>query len=284
MTDGFRLRFYYAIGALAAWLAYWVIGLRRSVIRGNLERSFPEWPAERRRAVAREFSARQGELVAEALYSSSIDEAGLRERVTITNPGLLSSDGPARPLILVGAHHGNFEWTLHRLALEFPGRFVGLYKPVRNARVEAWLRKRRGRFGARLIPAKSVLRELAGFREAAAVGLVADQVPRTSPEKHWCTFLGQDTAFYMGPELLGRALRSRVILVRMDRRARGQYTLTCVPLNAPGEKLPNGEITGRYARALEGWIRDDPAGWWWSHRRWKLKRGVYGEEQKADSG
>jgi Kdo2-lipid IVA lauroyltransferase/acyltransferase len=284
MTDAFRLRLYYAIGALAAWLAYRVFGLRRSVIQSNLGRSFPEWPAERQRAVAREFSVRQGELVAEALYSSSIDEAGLRERVTITNPGLLSSDGPARPLILVGAHHGNFEWTLHRLSLEFPGRFAGLYKPVRNARVEAWLKKRRGKFGARLIPAKSVLRELAGFREAAAVGLVADQVPRTSPEKHWCTFLGQDTAFYVGPELLGRALRSRVIMVRMDRRARGQYTLTCVPLNEPGEKLRHGEITGRYARALEEWIRDDPAGWWWSHRRWKLKRGVYGEEQKADSG
>ena len=281
MTDGFRLRFLYAVGALAAWFAYRVFGLRRSVIRGNLERSFPQWPAERRRAVAREFSVRQGELVAEALHASSIDEAGLRERVMISNPELLSSDGPARPLILVGAHHGNFEWTLHRLSLEFPGRFIGLYKPARNARVEAWLRKRRSRFGARLIPAKSVLRELARFREAAAVGLVADQVPRTSPEKHWCTFLGQDTAFYMGPELLGRALRSRVILVRMDRLARGRYALTCVPLNEPGEKLPSGEITGRYARALEQWIRDDPAGWWWSHRRWKLKRGVYGEEKKA---
>jgi KDO2-lipid IV(A) lauroyltransferase len=282
MTEGFRLRLCYAVGGLAAWLAYRVIGLRRSVIRSNLERSFPEWPAERRRAVAHEFSARQGELVAEALHASSIDEAELRERVTISNPELLSSDGPARPLILVGAHHGNFEWMLHRLSLEFPGRFVGLYKPARNVRVEAWLKKRRGRFGARLIPAKSVLRELAGFREAAAVGLIADQVPRTSPEKHWCTFLGQDTAFYMGPELLGRALRSRVIMVRMDRRARGQYTVTCIPLNEPGEKPPSGEITGRYARALEKWIRDDPAGWWWSHRRWKLQRSVYGQERKTD--
>jgi KDO2-lipid IV(A) lauroyltransferase len=284
MTDGIRLRLCYAFGALAAWLAYRVVGLRRSVVRGNLARSFPEWPVERRRAVAREFSARQGELVAEALYASSIGEAELRERVTIANPGVLAADAPGRPLILVGAHHGNFEWMLHRLSLEFPGRFVGLYKPARNPRVDAWLRKRRARFGARLVPAKSVLRELAGFRAAAAIGLVADQVPRTSPEKHWCAFLGQDTAFYMGPELLGRALRTRVILVRMARVARGRYRLVCMPLNEPGEKLPGGEITGRYARELEDWIRDDPAGWWWSHRRWKLQRGVYGEERQADRG
>jgi KDO2-lipid IV(A) lauroyltransferase len=268
-------------GALAAWLAYRLLGLRRSVVRGNLERSFPDWPADRLRSVRREFASRQGEVVAEALYASSIGESELRERVTIENPVALAAGVPARPLILVGAHHGNFEWMLHRVSLEFPGRFIALYKPSRNARADAWLRKRRSRFGARLVPAKSVLRELAGFRDAAVIGLVADQVPRTSPEKHWCTFLGQDTAFYMGPELLGRALRTRVILVRMDRLARGRYRLVFVPLNEPGEKLPGGEITGRYASALESWIREDPAGWWWSHRRWKLRRGVYGEERKG---
>jgi Kdo2-lipid IVA lauroyltransferase/acyltransferase len=280
MTDGWRFRLCHAIGAFAAWTAYRVIGLRRAVIRGNLARSFPDWPADRQRSVEREFATRQGELVAEALYASSIGEAELRERVTLANPEAIASDAAPRTLIMVGAHHGNFEWMLHRLALEFPGRFVALYKPSRNARADAWLRKRRARFGARLVPAKSVLRELAGFREAAAIGLVADQVPRTSPEKHWCTFLGQDTAFYMGPELLGRALRTRVVFVRMDRRARGRYRIVYVPLNEQGEKTASGEITGRYARALEDWIRDDPAGWWWSHRRWKLARGVYGEERK----
>jgi Kdo2-lipid IVA lauroyltransferase/acyltransferase len=281
MTDSWRLRCCYAIGGFLAWVAYRLIGLRRPVIRGNLERSFPEWPRDRVRSVIREFSGRQGELLAEALYASTINEAELRARVTITNPGMMAPGDPPRTLVLVGAHHGNFEWMLYRLSLEFPARFVGLYKPGRNARADAWLTRRRARFGARLVAAKSVLRELAGFREAAAVGLIADQVPRTSPEKHWCTFLGQDTAFYMGPEMLGRALRSRVILVRMNRLRRGRYELVCIPLNEPGEKLASGEITDRYARALEQWIRDDPAGWWWSHRRWKLARGVYGQERKA---
>jgi len=281
MAEGWRLRCCYAVGGFLAWLAYRVIGLRRSVIHGNLQRSFPEWPSDRIGSVTREFQKRQGELVAEALYASAVSEAELRERVTITNPQVLAAGDPPRTLVLVGAHHGNFEWMLYRMSLEFPARFIGLYKPGRNLRVDAWLRRRRARFGARLIAAKSVLRELAGFREAAAVGLIADQVPRTSPEKHWCTFLGQDTAFYMGAEMLGRALRSRVIMVRMNRLARGRYELVCIQLNEPGEKLASGEITDRYARALEEWIRDDPAGWWWSHRRWKLKRGVYGQEQKA---
>jgi KDO2-lipid IV(A) lauroyltransferase len=134
------------------------------------------------------------------------------------------------------------------------------------------------------VPAKSVLRELAAFREVAAIGLVADQVPRTSPEKHWVEFLRQDTAFYMGPELLGRALRTRVVLVRMDRLGRGRYRLEYLPLNEAGQKLPSGEITTRYARALEAWIRDDPPGWWWSHKRWKISRGAGGQDDARSAG
>jgi KDO2-lipid IV(A) lauroyltransferase len=175
-------------------------------------------------------------------------------------------------MVLVGAHHGNFEWMLLRMSLEFGDRLIGLYKPLRQPRIDGRMKAMRSRFGARLVPAKSILRELANFREAAAIGMVADQVPRTSPEKHWVTFLGQDTAFFMGPELLGRALRSQVLLAKMRRLDRGRYELEFESLNEPGEKLPSGEITARYARGLEAWIREDPPGWWWSHRRWKLKR------------
>ena len=272
MTDGLRLRLYYQLAGALAWLAYRVLGLRRSVVRGNLRRSFPEWTGAEQRAARREFARRQGEMAAEVFYAEHIDEAELRARVTLANPAVVAAAAPPRPLILVGAHHGNFEWMLLRMSLEFGDRLIGLYKPLRQPRIDGRMKAMRSRFGARLVPAKSILRELANFREAAAIGLVADQVPRTSPEKHWVTFLGQDTAFFMGPELLGRALRSQVVLVKMRRLARGRYELEFEPLNEPGEKLPSGEITSRYARRLEAWIREDPPGWWWSHRRWKLAR------------
>jgi KDO2-lipid IV(A) lauroyltransferase len=275
MSEGLRLRVLYVMMGVAAWLAYRVLGLRRAVVRENLMRSFPELAGPGRRAVEREFSRRQGEVAAEVIHAARIGEAELRARVTLEDPGLLAASATSKPLVLVGAHHCNFEWALQRLSLEMPGRFVCLYKPLRNARFDAWMRRRRTRFGARLVPAKTVLRELAQSRDVAAVGLLADQVPRTSPEKHWLTFLGQDTAFYMGPELLGRALRTRVAFMRMRRLARGRYAIELEALNEPGEKLPHGTLTERYAQALERSVRDDPAGWWWSHRRWKLRREAH---------
>jgi KDO2-lipid IV(A) lauroyltransferase len=274
MTEGLRLRLYYALAGVLAWLAYGVLGLRRSVVRGNLKSSFPGWTAAEHRAARREFARRQGEVAAEVLYAEHIDAAELRARVTLLNPQVIAGAAPPRPLVLVGAHHGNFEWMLLRASLEFGDRLIGLYKPLRQPRIDARMKAMRSRFGARLVPAKSVLRELADFRGAAAIGLIADQVPRTSSDRHWVTFLGQDTAFYMGPELLGRALRSQVVLAKMRRLERGRYELEFEPLNEPGEKMAGGEITSRYARALESWIREDPPGWWWSHRRWKLQRGI----------
>jgi KDO2-lipid IV(A) lauroyltransferase len=272
MTDGVLLRTCHAVTGFLAWLGLRVLGLRRSVVRDNLRRSFPDWTPERLRAVEREFARRQGEIAAEVLYSSRLSADELRHRVTVTNPQLLAAAGQPRPMLLLGAHQCNFEWMVQRLSIEFGARLVALYKPPRNPRTDRWLRRLRSRFGARLVAAKSVLQELARMRDVAAIGMLADQVPRTSPEKHWVEFLGQDTAFYMGGELLGRGLRAQVCAVKMRRLARGRYELTFEPLNEPGEKLPHGEVTTRYARALESWIREDPAGWWWMHRRWKLKR------------
>jgi Kdo2-lipid IVA lauroyltransferase/acyltransferase len=278
MSDRLLLRLCYAVCGLAAWLAFRVLRLRLRVVRENLRRSFPDRSAAQLRAIEREFVRRQGEVAAEVLYSTRIDARELGERVTITNPQVLASAGAPRPMILVGAHHCNAEWMVLRVSLELGERLVALYKPQRNPRADRWLRSLRTRFGARLVSAKSVLQELARMRDVGAIGLLADQVPRTSPEKHWLEFLAQETAFYMGPELLGRALRAQVCLIRMRRLARGRYEITFQPLNDQGEKLPHGEVTARYARGLEAWIREDPAGWWWTHRRWKQVK------RKADSG
>lgn len=270
-----RLRLYYASFALAAGLVLRVFGFRRAVVRENLARALPGLGAEARRAIERDYARRQAEVFAEILYGRRIGAEELRQRVTLVNAELLANAQPPRPVVIAGAHHCNWEWMLLRLSLELGPRLIGLYKPIRNRRADAYFKSLRSRFGARLVPAKSVLQELACFREAGAVGLVADQVPKTSPEKHWLEFLHQDTAFYMGPEMMARALRTQVVFVRMHRAGRGRYSLEFTALNEPGERLPTGTITGRYARQLEAWIRDDPAGWWWGHRRWKLRRPVY---------
>ena len=47
MTDSLRLRVYYGMARVVAWVAHRLVGLRRDVIRGNLARSFSALPVAR---------------------------------------------------------------------------------------------------------------------------------------------------------------------------------------------------------------------------------------------
>jgi len=269
--DPLLLRLFYAVGGAVAWLAYRVLRLRSEVIRGNLERSFPEWPKATLQAVERDFARRQGELVAELLYSPWLDEGEMRRRLAFVNAEAIREATPERPVIVVTAHVGNFEWGIQRVSLEGGKGVIGLYKPMRNERLDRWFRRRRSRFGGRLVPAKDVMQEVSRG-DVAVICIVADQAPTTSPRRHWTRFLGQDTAFYMGPERLARVMRARVVVAGIRRLRRGCYEAAFESVKEHGERLPNGEITERCARALERWVRDDPPSWWWSHKRWKLTR------------
>jgi len=267
---GLRLR--YAASWLLFFLGYRLFGLRRGTIRQNLRRSFPDQGDAERERVRNDFVTRQSELLAEFDYARVMSAEELRARVPIVDrEGVL---GAPVKLVLVCGHQCNFEWALLRLSLELESGLIGIYKPLGSAWTDRYFFSIRSKFGARMLPSKAIRNEIGVIRDARALGLVADQVPRTSPERHWTTFLHQDTAFFKGPERMARLLRARIVYVSMHRFARGCYEITLEPLTAIGERPAAGVPTERYARVLERDINADPAGWWWSHKRWKkLKEG-----------
>ena len=269
--DSFGLRLRYACSGLLFFLSYRLFGLRRGTIRQKLRRSFPDKRDDDRERIRNDFVMRQAEILAEFDYARVMGAAELRARVQLLDPaGLLAAPGK---LVLIGGHQCNFEWMLLRISLELGSGLVAIYKPMGSARVERYFLSIRSKFGARMLSSKSIRQELGAIRDARALGLVADQVPRTSPERHWTTFLRQDTAFFKGPERMARLLRAQIVYVSMRRCARGRYEIEFEPLTATGEKPAPGVPTERYARVLERDITADPAGWWWSHRRWKQLNG-----------
>jgi len=272
--DSFGLRLRYACSWLLFFLGYRLFGLRRGTIRQNLRRSFPDKSDAERERIRVDFVTRQSEILAELDYARVMGAAELRARVRLVDrSGLL--DSPAR-LVLIGGHQCNFEWMLLRISLELGAGLIALYKPLGSAWADRYFLSMRSKFGARMLSSKGIRQEIGAIRDARALGLVADQVPRTSPERHWTTFLHQDTAFFKGPERMARLLRAQIVYVSMRRCARGRYEIELEPLTAAGEKLVAGVPTERYARVLERDITIDPAGWWWSHKRWKDLKGDRG--------
>lgn len=267
----------YGLADLLGWLAFRVFPYRDQVVRGNLSRSFPEWDGQRMRTVRRDYYQGFADMLIEVIKSATLPPAEIRRRVRILNldapRAYLSQD---QSVLLAAAHQCNWEWMLLALSLELGYPVDAAYKPLVDPWAEREMKKVRGRFGCRLIPAKQLLADIIKRSKVTrAVAMVADQEPTTSEHKHWTRFLNRDTAFYMGPEEISRAARFPVFFIAMRRVKRGFYEMEFVPLSTPGEPLPPGELTERYVRQVERQILVAPADWPWSHKRWKLRKSVY---------
>jgi KDO2-lipid IV(A) lauroyltransferase len=216
----------------------------------------------------------------EVLKSASMGAADLSARIRIVNlPLALEYLEAGRSVMLVTSHLCNWEWLLQGITLQLGFPLDAAYKPLHDQWAEKLMLGVRSRFGARLIPAKELLADFLRRRGIVrAVAVNADQAPVSTDKRYWTSFLGQDTAFYVGAEQIARGMRLPMLYVVMRRLQRGYYEVEFRVLWDGREVVaPNG-ITERYARACEVDVLESPADWLWSYRRWRLKRPLYGAD------
>ena len=133
----------------------------------------------------------------------------------------------------------------------------------------------RSRLGPTPVKMKEVLRHLIQQRKKARMlCLLSDQTPPGGEIQYWTSFMNQDTPFYVGADKLSEAFRYPVIFIAARRLGRGRYEFAFELLQDAGikEKVSEYPVTEAYARTLENWIRQYPADYLWSHRRWKHVR------------
>jgi KDO2-lipid IV(A) lauroyltransferase len=267
----------YALSDLIGWLAFRVFPHRDEVVRENLSRAFPQLDEAGMRPIRQRYYSGFADVLVEVIKSATLPPAEIRRRVRILGleqvQALLAQ---GQSVLLAAAHQCNWEWMLLALSLELGFPLDAAYKPLVDSWAEREMKKVRSRFGSRLIPAKELLADIIKRGKVVrAIAMVADQEPTTSEHKHWTRFLNRDTAFYMGPEEIARVTRFPLFFIGMRRVARGLYEMSILPLSRPGESLRSGELTERYVRLVEQQIREAPADWPWSHKRWKLKKSLY---------
>lgn len=264
----------YALAALLFVLLRYLLRYRVSVARANLRCCFPR---HSRREIERLLRAHYWQLTqvaVESIKAATMPAEELIARVTLRNrEAVVRELQQGRSVLLLGAHQCNWEWSLHGVALQLPVPMEAGYKPLHSPAADRQLRLLRTRFGAHLLLAKRLLREILRNRhQVRAVALIADQVPASSEGRHWLSFLGRDTAFYPGPGEIARLTGYATFFAAMARVARGRYEIELQPVCAAGERLDPMLFTERYARLLEALIRAHPADWTWTHRRWKIAR------------
>ena len=102
--------------------------------------------------------------------------------------------------------------------------------------------------------------------------MLADQSPQQGTQKYWTNFLNQDTAFFLGPQMISYLTRMPVFFYRVRRVSRGKYSIHIQFLSDPPSEKGENHIIELYVRSLEEAICEDPPAYLWSHKRWKLKK------------
>jgi KDO2-lipid IV(A) lauroyltransferase len=262
----------YALAALLAFVMRDLLRYRVAVARSNLAAALPELDPAARARVLRQHYDSLAAVLFELPRLATMPEAELRARMRLPDmPAVHAELARGHPVLVLAAHQGNWEWLLQALALGLGVPFLAAYKPPHSERADQLMLGLRGRFGTRMVPGKRLLREVLRRRGSAhAIGMVADQVPTSSPGRVWLRFMGRETAFFPGPAEIARAGPYTVYFLALRRLRRGYYETRFERIASAGENLDVPTLIGRYAARVEALVREHPEDWAWTHRRWKL--------------
>lgn len=271
----------YRLADLLFFLFYRVAKYRYAVVLQNLQGSFPEKPAVEIRAIAKNFYKNLCDILPESIKGLSMTASQLRKRYQFVGTELFDADFAAgQSIILVGSHLANWEWGVLSVPLWTKHTVVGIYKPIKNRLVDAYFNQKRKRWGLQLAAMHQAGRALVQYRrQPCAFVFIADQTPSDVNNCHWIDFLNRETAFLQGVDKIARSTNYPVYYFDTKRLKRGHYAVTFFEFIRTPAQLPEMEITRLFAQRLEQSIREAPADWLWSHRRWKRKRpgdGVMG--------
>ena len=264
------LRVLYGLSYFFYFITYYVAGYRKAVVFNNLTIAFPEKTAAERKQLARQFYLHFWDNWLESVKLLSISEKALLRRVSGDLTGLEKAYHTGKPCYILLGHQFNWEWGNAFVTLQHPVTLLAAYAPLSSKIVDRLFLYLRGRFGTQLLAFNDMRRAMMPFRHAQyALALMADQSPPGPEKTYWIDFFNRPTAFLKGAEAGARLGKLPVVYIAISRPRRGYYHLeTSLITENAGEMAP-GQLTRQYAQLLEAGIRRQPAGYLWSHNRWK---------------
>lgn len=266
--------FLYGISNGLYVIMFYIVGYRKKVVLGNLKKSFPEKSEKEINQIGKAYYQYLCDLLLESLKTTQWNEKEVLSRVTIKNVDMLNElYDQGKSIVIVMGHLGNWEWAGPCFSLHCKHQLFVVYQPLSHPLFEKMFVNSRTKFNTKIIPRTNTLRAMiANKKTISATALIADQAPTPVNTAVWMDFLNQDTAVFNGPEKVAKMLDYPVVNMNVDRVKRGYYEITPTLLTATPKETADNEITSTFFRMLEKGIRERPATWLWSHRRWKHVR------------
>lgn len=269
------LKFLYPISTFSAWMLRDVVKYRRKVVDENLKRVFPETDSKERVEWSRRFYRYLCDTFVEAIKLLNISNEEIDQRVKVSNAEIVDQAvAEGHSVVLFLGHYGNWEWvpaiTRH---FHNDAAMVQIYHPLRDKVMDQLMLRIRSRFGSESIPMANTYRRLVEIERDGkrfVAGFISDQRPRGHHTDSWTDFLGIETDYITGGEVIGNRLKCKYIYLDVEPSGRGLYNMTFKEIK-PMEDGGEFPYTRSYLKLLEETIRRNPPYWLWSHNRFKHK-------------
>lgn len=277
----FPFRLLYFFSDIFYYLAYYIIGYRKTIVISNLKKAFPHKPPAEIRRITKQYYRYLADIMVESLKGFTMSRKSLIRRHKILNPEILDKFYKSNLSVIgVSGHYGNWEWGSISGGLQIKHHPVAFYKALSNPYIDRFLKRSREKCGTQLVSIKETFDTFQANKERACIYLmIADQSPVNLEKAYWLDFFGIDTAFLHGPEKYANMYDLPVIYIDIIPVKRGFYELELHLITERPHELPEGELTRLFAGILEKRITDKPPYWIWSHRRWKRSRAQQGESK-----
>ena len=272
-------RVLYVFSDVICFLVFHVFEYRKAVVLSNLRIAFPDKTDAERIIIAKQFYHNMIDTFVESIKFITLSKKQALQRSSANFDVLDQALSSGKPVFILGCHQFNWEYVnvLYPLHLNVP--FIGVYMPIANRAFDRIFYDFRKRYGTVLVPAtqfKNQREEL--LKGQYVLALAADQNPGHPANAFWLQFFGKPAPFVTGPAKGATKADAIVVMAEMQRLKRGHYHFAMRILTESANSFEPAQLAALYRNELERVIRQDPANYLWSHRRWKYEwKAEYGE-------
>ncbi|MBA5791461.1 lipid A biosynthesis acyltransferase [Flavobacterium sp. xlx-214] len=264
----------YFLSNIVYFLVYKVIKYRVKTVRYNLALTFPHLSDIERKNIEKDFYQHLCDLFLEMIKTITISKEELDKRFVFKNVELIKAyEQKEKSIILMLPHYGNWEWVISLgKHLDFKG--FGVYKALKNKYFDKLFRDIRSRFNAELVnthQTAGVIRENQSKKLYGVYLFLSDQTPLLRENLHWEPFMGVEVPIHMGAEVLARKLNMNILYLKVDKVKRGHYEATFSEITDDIKNEPKYKPTRVFLDKVEAQIKEAPAYYFWTHKRWKHK-------------
>lgn len=261
-----------SVGYLLGTTGYWLARESRIVTGVNLALSFPQLTRRQRNRLAKASLRHAGAVFGESADALLAKRQEVAARIARVEGKHLLDDcvAAARPVIVLSAHIGNWEFLWLYLQLHYPAS--AFYRAPKMRELAGWIEASRQRLGGKVFALDSV--GLRGCVKSVLAGnvllLLPDQVP-VGNGGVFAPFFGQPAYTMTLLQRLTRMTTGQLLMASCVRVPDGAFAVTFEPFDGDPTTTDPLQFASQLNHNLEQLIRTCPEQYQWHYKRLKVQ-------------